>query len=170
MQGSKARSGRVREGQREDVLGIPGGVGGREQAAVGISDNVDFVYVQGGANRLEISHLRVHGLRCAFTREGRCAGAALIVEDDLVRGGTLAGPLAEFLADRVRCRSSVLVSGGTSSIMGLPEKIQEVFGHPTEIFDPFKSITIGPKVDAAKVMSFGPALAVAVGLALRGFD
>jgi type IV pilus assembly protein PilM len=64
----------------------------------------------------------------------------------------------------------VLVSGGTSCIMGLPEKIQEVFGYPTEIFDPFKSISIGPKVDAAKVASLGPALAVAVGLALRGFD
>jgi len=64
----------------------------------------------------------------------------------------------------------VLVSGGTSAIMGLPEKIQDIFGYPTEIFDPFRSITIGPKVDAAKVTSVGPALAVAVGLALRGFD
>src|SRR5206468_283896 len=64
----------------------------------------------------------------------------------------------------------VLVSGGTSAVMGLPEKIQEVFGYPTEIFDPFKAITIGPKVDAMKVASFGPALTVAVGLALRGFD
>ena len=64
----------------------------------------------------------------------------------------------------------VLVSGGTSAVMGLPEKIQEVFGYPTEIFDPFKAITIGPKVDAIKVASLGPALTVAVGLALRGFD
>jgi len=66
--------------------------------------------------------------------------------------------------------SRVLVSGGTARVIGLPEKIQEVFGYPTEVLNPFKSITIGPKVDAAKVTSLGPALAVAVGLALRGFD
>jgi type IV pilus assembly protein PilM len=66
--------------------------------------------------------------------------------------------------------SSVMISGGTSRVQGLAEKIQETFGHPTEIMDPFKSITIGPKVDAAKLRSLGPSLAVAVGLALRGFD
>jgi len=52
----------------------------------------------------------------------------------------------------------------------LPEKIQEMFGYPTEVLNPFKAITIGPKVDAAKVTELGPSLAVAVGLALRGFD
>jgi type IV pilus assembly protein PilM len=64
----------------------------------------------------------------------------------------------------------VMVSGGTSRIAGLPEKIQEIFGYPTEVLDPFRSIGIGPKVDAAKLATLGPALAVAVGLALRGFD
>lgn len=64
----------------------------------------------------------------------------------------------------------VLVSGGTSGILGLPEKIEAVFGYPTELLDPFKAITIGPKVDVGKVIALGPALAVAVGLALRGFD
>ena len=66
--------------------------------------------------------------------------------------------------------SRVVVSGGTSRVMGLPEKIQDIFGYPTELLNPFKAISIGPKVDAAKVTSLGPALAVAVGLALRGFD
>ena len=66
--------------------------------------------------------------------------------------------------------SQVLISGGASRMLGLPEKIQETFGYPTEILDPFKSITIGPKVDAERVTSLGPALTVAVGLALRGFD
>jgi type IV pilus assembly protein PilM len=62
----------------------------------------------------------------------------------------------------------VLISGGTSRMAGLAERVQETFGYPTEILDPFRSITIGPKVDAQKVTSLGPALAVAVGLALRG--
>src|SRR2546426_98707 len=66
--------------------------------------------------------------------------------------------------------SRVLISGGTARMMGLAEKIQETFGYPTEILDPFRSITLGPKVDAEQVTSLGPALAVAVGLALRGFD
>jgi type IV pilus assembly protein PilM len=66
--------------------------------------------------------------------------------------------------------AKVLISGGTSHMQGLAEKIQETFGYPTEVMNPFKSISVGPKVDAAKVTSLGPALAVAVGLALRGFD
>lgn len=66
--------------------------------------------------------------------------------------------------------AQVLLSGGTSRIIGLAEKIEETFGFPTEVLDPFKSIAVGPKVDAAQVRSLGPALAVAVGLALRGFD
>jgi type IV pilus assembly protein PilM len=66
--------------------------------------------------------------------------------------------------------SQVLVSGGTSNMLGLAEKIQDTFAYPTELLNPFKSISMGPKVDAAKVTSLGPALAVAVGLALRGFD
>jgi len=66
--------------------------------------------------------------------------------------------------------SQVLISGGTARMLGLPEKIQETFGYPTEILDPFRSIPAGPKVDVQQLTSLGPALAVAVGLALRGFD
>jgi type IV pilus assembly protein PilM len=66
--------------------------------------------------------------------------------------------------------SRVLICGGTSRMLGLAEHIQATFGYPTEILNPFKAITIGPKVDAATATSLGPALAVAVGLALRGFD
>jgi type IV pilus assembly protein PilM len=66
--------------------------------------------------------------------------------------------------------SRVLICGGTSHMLGLADRIQTTFSYPTEVLDPFRSITIGPKVDQAKVTSLGPALAVAVGLALRGFD
>ena len=44
----------------------------------------------------------------------------------------------------------VLISGGTSHMFGLAERIQETFGYPTEVLNPFKSITVGPKVDARK--------------------
>ena len=66
--------------------------------------------------------------------------------------------------------SRVLLSGGTCRMHGLAEKIQATLGYPTEILDPFKAITIGPKVNLGKLTSLGPALTVAVGLALRGFD
>ena len=64
----------------------------------------------------------------------------------------------------------ILISGGTSHMFGLAARIEETFGYPTEVLNPFKSIAIGPKVSASRVTSMGPALAVAVGLALRGFD
>jgi type IV pilus assembly protein PilM len=65
--------------------------------------------------------------------------------------------------------SQVLISGGTAHMAGLAERIQATFSYPTQVLDPFRSISVGPKVNAARVTSFGPALAVAVGLALRGF-
>src|SRR5712671_2852744 len=36
----------------------------------------------------------------------------------------------------------VLISGGTSHMFGLVERIQETFGYPTELLNPFKSITL----------------------------
>jgi pilus assembly protein CpaF len=49
---------------------------------------------------------------CLTIRRFRRQGFSL---DDLVTGGTLPAPLAELLADSVRGRASILVSGGTSS-------------------------------------------------------
>jgi pilus assembly protein CpaF len=49
---------------------------------------------------------------CLTIRKFRRQGFSL---EELVRNGTLAGPLAEFLADRVHARASILVSGGTGS-------------------------------------------------------
>lgn len=66
--------------------------------------------------------------------------------------------------------TQVLISGGTSHMVGLAERIQATFSYPTEVLNPFKSITVAPKLDVAKITSLGPALAVAVGLALRAFD
>src|SRR4051794_41470500 len=49
---------------------------------------------------------------CLTIRRFRRHGFSL---EDLVAGGTLPGPLAEFLAERVRERDAVLASGGTGS-------------------------------------------------------
>ncbi len=66
--------------------------------------------------------------------------------------------------------SQIFISGGTSHMQGLAEKIQETFNVPAEVLDPFRTITVSPKVSREKVTALGPSLAVAVGLALRGFD
>jgi len=66
--------------------------------------------------------------------------------------------------------TKVMISGGTARMPGLAEKIEEAFGYPTEILNPFRSIELGPEVDSTKAASLGPSLAVAVGLALRGVD
>src|SRR4051812_16535980 len=49
---------------------------------------------------------------CLTIRRFRRHGFSL---EDLVDGGTLPAPLAEFLADAVRTRAAILVSGGTGS-------------------------------------------------------
>src|SRR6266704_6613823 len=64
----------------------------------------------------------------------------------------------------------VFICGVTSQMHGLAGKIQQTFGYPTDVLNPFRSIEMGPKVNAAEVASLGPALAIAVGLALRGVD
>lgn len=66
--------------------------------------------------------------------------------------------------------TQVYICGGTARTVGLAAKIQETFGYSAEVLNPLKSITFGPKVNAAQITSLGPALTVAVGLALRGFD
>jgi len=66
--------------------------------------------------------------------------------------------------------SQVLISGGTAQMLGLADRIQATFSYPTQVLDPFKTISLGTKVDFRRVTALGPALAVAVGLALRGFD
>jgi type IV pilus assembly protein PilM len=66
--------------------------------------------------------------------------------------------------------TQVFLCGGTARTLGLATKIQETFGYSAEVLDPMKSITFGPKVNAAQITTLGPALTVAVGLALRGFD
>jgi type IV pilus assembly protein PilM len=64
--------------------------------------------------------------------------------------------------------SRVLICGGTSRTPGLADKVQETLGYPTEVFDPLRSITLSSSVSASLVTAEGPALAVAIGLALRG--
>ena len=61
----------------------------------------------------------------------------------------------------------VLLSGGSSLVSGFSEILSEKVGVPVEVADPFRNISIDPKVDADLAHLTGPAAAVVIGLALR---
>lgn len=63
----------------------------------------------------------------------------------------------------------VYVSGGCSELAGLTERLQSGLDLPLEPLDPFKSIAVGRGVEEESLYRQAPSLAVAVGLALRGF-
>lgn len=63
----------------------------------------------------------------------------------------------------------VYVSGGCSELAGLMERLQSGLDLPLEPLDPFKSIAVGRGVEEESLYQQAPSLAVAVGLALRGF-
>ena len=63
----------------------------------------------------------------------------------------------------------VYVSGGCSGLAGLFDRLQSGLDLPLEPLDPFKSIAVGKGVNEESLYQQAPSLAVAVGLALRGF-
>jgi type IV pilus assembly protein PilM len=61
-----------------------------------------------------------------------------------------------------------MVSGGASRVDGFAHALEERFGAPVEIFDPFKKITVDPAaLGVADPEGLASTAAVAVGLALR---
>jgi type IV pilus assembly protein PilM len=62
----------------------------------------------------------------------------------------------------------IMLSGGASRVEGFAEALQERFGTPVEMFDPFRKVTLdGKKYPADQRDTIAPTAAVAVGLALR---
>ncbi len=53
---------------------------------------------------------------------------------------------------------------------GLDSVIERTVGYPVEVLNPFNNITGGKKIDAERLAKLAPALAVAVGLAMRRTD
>lgn len=65
--------------------------------------------------------------------------------------------------------SKIYLAGGAARATGLVERISAAFGMDTELLDPLRSVRVG-KGAGFDVAQVGPALTVAMGLALRGFD
>jgi type IV pilus assembly protein PilM len=65
--------------------------------------------------------------------------------------------------------SKIYLAGGAARAPGLAERVSAAFGMDAEVLDPLKTVKVGSGV-GFDVTEAGPALAVAMGLALRGFD
>ncbi|MBA54404.1 MAG: pilus assembly protein PilM [Pseudomonadales bacterium] len=64
----------------------------------------------------------------------------------------------------------ILLAGGTASIAGLAEMVQDKVGTTTSIANPFVDMALSSKVNASLLSADAPSLMIACGLALRSFD
>ncbi len=64
----------------------------------------------------------------------------------------------------------IVLAGGTSSIDGLAEMIENKLGTPTIIANPFIDMSLASKVDADALANDAPAMMISCGLAMRSFD
>ena len=64
----------------------------------------------------------------------------------------------------------IVLAGGTASIDGMADLIENKLGTPTVIANPFMEMSLSSKVDANALANDAPAMMIACGLALRSFD
>lgn len=64
----------------------------------------------------------------------------------------------------------ILLAGGSASIIGLPELIQDKVGAACSVANPFTDMSLSSKVSANAITNDAPAMMIACGLALRSFD
>ena len=63
-----------------------------------------------------------------------------------------------------------MLAGGSASIPGVDEMIQDKLGVETTIANPFASMSLSARVKPQTLSNDAPALLIACGLALRSFD
>lgn len=66
--------------------------------------------------------------------------------------------------------STIYLSGGSASLKGLSNMVQQELGLTTRVADPVSGLDVAPSVAVAALKRNAPNLMVAMGLALRGFD
>ncbi|NWO06393.1 MAG: pilus assembly protein PilM [Alteromonadaceae bacterium] len=64
----------------------------------------------------------------------------------------------------------VVLAGGTSSIQGLTEMVEEKTGTQTLVANPFANMAVASRVNASALGNDAPSLMIACGLAMRSFD
>ena len=64
----------------------------------------------------------------------------------------------------------IVLAGGCASIAGIDKLVETSLGMPAYIANPFKNMTLSPKVNLEDLRNDAPAMMIACGLALRSFD
>ncbi len=64
----------------------------------------------------------------------------------------------------------IILAGGSASIPGVDELLEEKLGTSTSIANPFANMALGSKVKAQPLSNDAPSMMIACGLALRSFD
>ena len=64
----------------------------------------------------------------------------------------------------------IVLAGGTASIEGMSEMIENKLGTPTIIANPFLDMALAGKVDSTALANDAPAMMIACGLAMRSFE
>ena len=75
-----------------------------------------------------------------------------------------------FGASQYNAVDYVVLAGGTASIQGLTEMVEEKTGTQTIVANPFADMAVGSRVNASALSNDAPSLMIACGLAMRSFD
>ncbi|TBW55869.1 pilus assembly protein PilM [Marinobacter halodurans] len=75
-----------------------------------------------------------------------------------------------FGASQYNAVDYVVLAGGTASIAGLTEMVEEKTGTATLVANPFADMAVGSRVNASALSNDAPSLMIACGLAMRSFD
>ncbi|MCB1755661.1 MAG: pilus assembly protein PilM [Gammaproteobacteria bacterium] len=75
-----------------------------------------------------------------------------------------------FSGDKNDYVDQIVLAGGSATIPGIAELIEQRIGTPTIIANPFENMTFASSINQQRIIDDGPALMIACGLALRGFD
>jgi type IV pilus assembly protein PilM len=75
-----------------------------------------------------------------------------------------------FSSSQYNTVSHIVLAGGSASIPGSDELIEERVGTSTSVANPFSNMSLASRVKAQALSNDAPALMIACGLALRSFD
>ena len=75
-----------------------------------------------------------------------------------------------FSSSQYNSVDQIILAGGSASIPGIDELIEDKIGTATSIANPFASMSLAPRVKPQTLSNDAPALMIACGLALRSFD
>ena len=95
-------------------------------------------------------------------------GAGLNLISLFVLAVGLAGGLRSGLAFGLP--AVIVLAGGSASVPGIDDLIQERLGIETMVANPFANMAVGSRVKPQALSNDAPAMMISCGLALRSFD